>query len=187
MTNAKILYNLLLKKERNSEVEVYHPTEVKGVMKAIIPVLVLLVTLGMVSAVNSFIVPEVLTIQSNDLEIVDYCVENPTGTPFPGVDISITEWCKDANGIVGCQPADSLFDPELAVAALDVVTGADGCGDVQLTATGASGTFYYTIAGSLGGVQITSETGTALVPEFGVIGSSLALVLAGVLIWRKRK
>jgi len=31
------------------------------------------------------------------------------------------------------------------VAPLDAVTGADGCGDVQLTSTGASGTFYYTL------------------------------------------
>ena len=88
---------------------------------------------------------------------------------------------------MGCQtPPDENPTGELAVAALDAVTGADGCGDLQLTTTGASGNFYYTVSGSSGGATITRETGQALVPEMSVAAAGLALGLAGLLVWRKR-
>ncbi len=137
-------------------------------------------------AVDSRIVPEFTTLEPNDVELVDYCVSH-AGSPLPGTAITVTTFCKDHNGLVGCQvPPDDTGTAELSVAPLDAVTGADGCGDVQLTTTGASGTFYYTLSGSLGGSQITRETGTAVVPEFSTFLGAAALAASGLLVWRKK-
>jgi len=158
----------------------------KTTKASLLTLALLLLSAAPALAVNSVLIPEVMTIEPNDVEIVEYCVSH-NGAPLAGIAIAIDEVCKDHNGIVGCQtPPDENPTGELAVAALDAVTGADGCGDLQLTTTGASGNFYYTVSGSSGGATITRETGQALVPEMSVAAAGLALGLAGLLVWRKR-
>lgn len=166
-----------------------HLLEVKVMNKnASLGILALAVLMSAIPAlaVNSVLVPEVQSIEPNDVEVVQYCVSHD-GNPLAGIAIAVERVCKDHNGVIGCQvPPDEEPTAELSVVALDAVTGADGCGDVQLTSNSASGIFHYTVSGSSGNAEITRETGTALVPEFTTGLMALTLAAAGLLVWRKR-
>jgi len=155
----------------------------------VIPALVLvLLSAAAVSATNSFFDPERIVVMPDDVRMMRWCVEQ-YGNPAPGVDVILQTWCRDQNGVVGCQyPGDREFPPELWVLPLDWETGLDGCANLQINTNNApNGTTYWlTVSGELGGIEVTRETGQIdTVPEFGTIASALTLGLAGLLIWRR--
>ena len=137
-----------------------------------------------VSATNSRIIPETVVVTPDDVKLAEFCVTN-AGSPKPGVGVDVQQVCRDLNHVIGCQAADTLNPASLSVVALDAETGADGCADLQLVSTGANGTYYFAVSGSLGGAEVTRETGMAVVPEFGTVAAALSLVLAGALVWRR--
>lgn len=142
-----------------------------------------------VSATNSFFVPERLVVMPDDVRLMEWCIEQ-YGNPQAHVGINVMTWCRDQNGLVGCQyPGDREYPPELWVLALDAETDVDGCGNLQInTVSAPNGTTYWlTVSGDVGGVEISRETGQIdTVPEFGTMAGALALGLAGLLVWRKR-
>ncbi|MBD3203003.1 hypothetical protein GF327_01805 [Candidatus Woesearchaeota archaeon] len=166
-------------------------------MKKIIGILAIFL-ISIVSAVStpvstdSDIFPGVVAMEPNDSVDVEYCVvyidENDAETPAVGLDVATDKICKDQNSIPGCQAADTSSPAEFSVTVVDSVTGADGCATLTLSTTNAyGGTFYYEVNGEVEGEAITEETGTAYIPEFGVLASLAVLGLAGLFVARKRK
>ena len=69
----------------------------------VIPALVLvLLSAAAVSATNSFFDPERIVVMPDDVRMMRWCVEQ-YGNPAPGVDVILQTWCRDQNGVVGCQ------------------------------------------------------------------------------------
>ncbi len=141
-----------------------------------------------VSAAGDDLDPKHITMAETDTRYVEYCVFDITPEDLT-IDIIVDPVCRDQNSISGCQAADDNSPADFSATpvspTLSLVGGA-GCVDIELTTSDANGLFYYTVNGDLGGV-ITSETGTAYVPEFGTIGAVLALLGAGAYAAKKRR
>jgi hypothetical protein len=130
-----------------------------------------------------------------ETKIVQYCIDkvyyNPDTQeekrePFSGMDVVLGDVCLDMNELFGCQGADDLFPGAFTVTVLEPVTGDDGCADIELKTEEASGLYYFKLNGDLGGSVVTGETGSVLVPEFGVLGAVGILAVAGLFISKKR-
>jgi len=146
--------------------------------------LVVLSTLAI--ATDSDITPAAVTMDHNDVTVVQYCV---TGVTDGSLDIVVGKVCRDLNSVTGCQAADDLATTELVVTPDTpmTVSGGNGCVDVELKTVDADGLYYYTINGEYQGEVITAETGSVFVPEFTVLGAGAALAIAGAYIAKKRK
>ena len=125
-----------------------------------------------------------------DTHTVEYCVYDivpPNGT----IDVVVDPVCKDVDGVSGCNGED-IHDPAdfSATPAADLIETVDGqgCVDIMLETTDAEGLYYYTVNGESAETEIVAETGSvAVVPEFSVLGATLALGAVGLFIHKKRK
>jgi hypothetical protein len=148
-----------------------------------------LLLVSVVSATETTLSDDELTMDYTDVQVVTFCIENAQGVP-QDVDVVVNPVCKDLNALLGCQPADVMNPVGFAVVPNELTTGADGCADLTLTTTlgeGEEGLFYYTVNGQIGGTTVGSETGSVLVPEFGVVAAIGVLAAAGLFIYNKRK
>lgn len=162
-------------------------------MKKILGMVVgLMLFVPLVFAGNEVITPQVTGMAPTDTEIVDVCVTDKSGNPFPGVELLVV--CEGANSNLNdaCDAAENLNTGEFDVTVKnDGLTDADGCEEVQLDTIGATFQEYvYRIqAGEEGDAtgKVAEETGFAVIPEFTTIGATLALVGAGLYIYKKKK
>jgi len=159
-------------------------------MKKILGIAALFVLLAsFVSAVNMVITPQVVHLDTTDSKDVEVCVTKSNASPYAGLDLSITSICQDLNADEVCSPSENgnavgIFDAVVKTSPTD----ASGCGKVTLSTTNApGGTFAYSVLSQNAGVVVDEETGLAYVPEFTTIGATLALVGAGLYIYKKKK
>ena len=157
--------------------------------KLIAMIMFVLMSIGMVSAVGDTLDPLDITMAQNETRYVEYCVNGIV--PANGtVTIIVDPVCEDQDGISGCSASDDATQTEFTatpVSNITTVNGA-GCTDIELkTSATANGLFYYTVNGQKGEAQVTSETGSVFVPEFGILATLAVLGLAGVYISRKRE
>ena len=157
--------------------------------KLMILVMMAFMVVSIVSASDSYISEDELSMAYNDVRVVEYCISNAGGQQ--NIDVVITETCKDVNSVYGCQPGDASAAGLFAVSANPTVMNDGECVDITLTTTVADpadgGQFYYTINGQVGNANIgTEETGSVLVPEMGVLAAMGVLGAAGLFLYRKR-
>ena len=161
-------------------------------MKKMGVVLALLLALFMIMAssvlaTNLVITPDLVTMGTTDVEVVDVCLTKSGGAPYVGADLVVEIYCKDLNGNEVCDAGDISFPADFSAAPTATPTDATGCGEVTLTTSSASpGTYAYKVNGEDGGVKVASEHGLVLVPEFTTIGAGLVLAGAGYYMYRKR-
>ena len=154
-------------------------------------VMMAMLVVSVVSASDSTLSDNSISMAYNDTAYVDYCIDNVNGQQ--NINVTIDSVCRDADGIYGCSVADDsatgLFDVQ--VIGPQVINEGE-CTTLMLTTTinneADGGNFYYTVNGRVGGVALGSgETGLVQVPEFGVLAALGVLGLAGLFIYRKRK
>jgi len=155
---------------------------------AILAMLVVLASSAFASTTETTLeAPE--TMGFDDSEVGEFCIEDGSGNPLD-VDVLVDPICKDLNGFLGCNSGDE-FDPAgFSVTPQYLTTGEDGCVLLDLVtdlSEDDGGLFYYTVNGQVEGTTVGSETGSVLVPEFGIVAAGAALVGAGAYIARKRK
>lgn len=154
---------------------------------AIIMVLALLLVSVAVSATETTLSEDDLTMELVDSETVEFCLYEG-GVP-QDVTVVIDPVCRDLNEFIGCNAGDEYDPAGFTAVPVDGTTGPDGCVDIVLTTMldpEDAGKFYYTVNGQVGGTTVGSETGTVQVPEFGIIAAALVLGLAGFYIYKKR-
>ena len=148
---------------------------------------VLVLMASSVLATNLVITPDLVTMDTTDVEVVDVCLTKSGGSPYVGADLVVEIYCMDLNGNEVCDPLDTSFPPDFSAVVTSTPTDAAGCGDVTLTTSSATpGTYAYKVNGEDAGVVVASEHGLVLVPEFTTIGAGLVLAGAGYYIYRKR-
>lgn len=150
--------------------------------------MVSLLLVGVVSASTTTLSDTSLSMAYEDVREVEFCL---SGTGAGVIDVVVTNVCKDQNGLYGCQAADDFDVEDLFTVVPNQPTMADGeCIMVTLTTTiedeTMAGQFYYTINGAIGEAFIGSETGTVLVPEFGVVAGLAVLAGAGLFLYKRR-
>ena len=155
--------------------------------KNIIYILMLLVLVVGVSATTTTLTDDSLTMDYHDQVINQFCISQ-SGVPLQ-TQIVIDPVCKDLNGLLGCQADDEINPVGFSVLTTQIVTDENGCANITVQTNLApedAGVFYYTVNGVVGDAKIGSETGTVLVPEFGVLGAAAVLGLVGLYIYKKR-
>ena len=131
--------------------------------------------------------PQVTTMAPTDVQTVDACITDAFNNPFVGVTLVIDTYCQDFDNNQVCNAGDSLFPVTFTPTVTASPTDALGCGEVTLTTSSASpGTYVYKVNGEVAEVEVASESGLVLVPEFTTIGAGLVLAGAGAYIYRKR-
>lgn len=158
--------------------------------QTLIITMMLLVSIGMALAAGDNLSPLDTTMGQGEIKYVDYCVYDMT--PATGtLEITVEPVCEDYDGYSGCSMADDLATTEFSAMAISNISVIDGggCTDIKLTTSpNASGLYYYTVNGQNGGVNVlVSETGSVLVPEFGILASLGILAAAGIFVYKKRK
>jgi|SRR3989338_2889307 len=145
---------------------------------------------GFVLASDLDLNPQFTTMAPTDVKIVEACIteDGLSGTvPLVGIDLSVTVWCLNVNGNTVCDGPDLFFPATFTPVITQDPTNASGCGEVTLTTSGAAGGEYrYRVNGMDAGVEVASETGIVLIPEFTTIGAGLVLAGAGYYMYRKR-
>lgn len=163
---------------------------VENMKKMIIMIMMALTLVGSALAAGDNLSPLDTTMAQDDVQYVDYCVFDASA-PNNELIVFVNGVCEDYDGYSGCSVADDSATTEFSAVAVDNITlvNGAGCTDIMLTTSAnASGLFYYTVNGDNGGVNVlVSETGSVLVPEFGVLASLGILAAAGIFIYRKRK
>ena len=152
----------------------------------------LLLLVPLAFAGNEVITPQVTGMEPTDTAMVDVCVTDKNGNPFVGVELEVV--CEGANLNLNeaCDDDENGNTLEFDVTVLnDGLTDADGCEDVRLATIGATFQEYvYRIQANQIGTatgKVAEETGFAVIPEFTTIGATLALVGAGLYIYKKKK
>ena len=130
--------------------------------------------------------PQVTTMAPTDVQTVDACITDAFDNPFVGVTLVIDTYCQDFDNNQVCNAGDSFFPGTFTPTITGSPTGLDGCGEVTLTTSLASGTYVYKVNGEFASVEVASESGLVLVPEFTTIGAGLVLAGAGAYMYRKR-
>lgn len=154
-------------------------------MKTIIYILMLLALVVGVTATTTTLSDDNIKMDYYDTVNVEFCMANNDG-PLD-VNVVVDPVCRELNGLYGCQEDDDLNHTGFTVLPAELTTGEDGCVELVLTTDlEYDGQFYYTVNGQIGGTTIGSETGSVLVPEFGIIAALGILTIAGIYIYRKR-
>ena len=158
-------------------------------MKSIIAILaVFLLTASSVLATDLDITPDLVSMATTDVEVVDVCIKKSGGDPLVGADIVVETYCRDLNSNEVCDGADVALPAGFSAVVTSTPTDGSGCGEVTLTTTAATpGVYAYKVNGEDGGVLVASEHGLVLIPEFTTIGAGLILAGAGFYMYRKRK
>ncbi len=130
--------------------------------------------------------PQVTTMDTTDVRTVDACITDAFDDPFVGVDLVIDTYCQDLDNNQVCNGAEGP-SAEFTPTVTSSPTDGTGCGEVTLTTAGASpGTYVYKVNGEVANVEVASESGLVLIPEFTTLGAGLALAGAGLYMYRKR-
>ncbi len=155
--------------------------------KMFVFVTLLIMLVGAVSATDTTLSEDDLTMDYNDVRTVEFCI-NESDVPLD-VSVVVDPICKDLNSLVGCNSGDTYNPTGFSVVPNEATTGADGCVDLTLTTSlsqGQEGLFYYTVNGQVGGSTVGSESGRVFVPEFGIIATLGILSIIGIFVVRKR-
>ena len=157
-------------------------------MRKLYGLLVLFVLMASsVLASDMDLTPQVAFMDTTDVQIVDACITDAFGNPFVGVDLSIETWCQDFDSNQVCNGADTFFPGTFTPVVTSTPTDGTGCGKVTLSTVSASpGQYVYKVNGQVASVEVASESGLVLIPEFTTIGAGLALAGAGYYMYRKR-
>ena len=157
--------------------------------KILILTMMVLMLVGVVSAVDMTITPQLVHLDHTDSKDVTVCVTYADGSPYVGLDLSITSQCQDLDGDEACSPSEDGNAVGIFNAAVNTTpTDANGCGLVTLTTTNAAGgTFAYSVLSENAGVVVDSEGGLAYVPEFTVLATLVMLGAVGLFVAKKRK
>ena len=114
------------------------------------------------------------------------------GTPVQGIDLEISEYCKElADPSYDCNAGDHYSPSEVGVG-VSAQTDVNGEALITITHDGSSnfGEYHYTVCdvseGSCG-IGAASVTGDFFIPEFGVLASAAIVGIAGLYIARRRK
>ena len=140
-------------------------------MKKIIGIFIAFVIMltSIVLAVGDDLTPKDVTMMSNDVRTVQYCVDGVIPADLT-IDVTVSNVCQDVNGISGCQIADNHTQTEFSAVpvfpTLTLVNGI-GCANITLTTVNAEGLYYYTVNGEITGEVLASETGSVITPECG--------------------
>ena len=113
-------------------------------------VFVLLLSLLLVSTVaaipvatDSYIEDPVVSMDPYEYKLNKFCVnfidEDNVTTPASGLEVVIDIFCKDNNGLVGCQQNDTKYPGDFWVITIDPVTQYDGCAMFGLQTLNANG------------------------------------------------
>ena len=157
-------------------------------MKKLFGVLALFVLMAsQVLATNLVINPDLITMDTTDVQVVDACLVHSGGAPYVGADLVVETYCKDLNSNEVCDAGDDLVPLGFSAVVSSTPTDVTGCGKITLTTSGASaGTYAYKVNGEDSDIVVATEHGLVLVPEFTTIGAGLVLAGAGAYIYRKR-
>ncbi len=154
----------------------------------LVSMMLVLSVIGVVSATNGVLDDEQVTMGYHDVRTVTYCIyEN--GNPVVGFPVVVDPVCKELDNVLGCSAGDEFNPAGFTAVPASSVTGADGCVDIVLTTNlpqNDGGIFVYNVNGDNGQTYVASETGTVYVPEFSVVAAGLALLGAGLFVFRKR-
>ncbi|MBI2558029.1 hypothetical protein HYW20_01795 [Candidatus Woesearchaeota archaeon] len=147
-----------------------------------------LIMAGYVLATNLVLDPDLVTMGTTDVEVVDACLSQSGGAPWVGADLIVETYCRDLNSNEVCDAVgDITFPAGFSAVVTSTPTDATGCGKVTLTTSSATpGTYAYKVNGMTGATVVASEHGLVLVPEFTTIGAGLVLAGAGYYMYRKR-
>ncbi len=158
-------------------------------MKSLILILVsMMLLVTAVSATNGVLDQETVTMDYQDVRVVSYCIYED-GNPVTNFPVTIDPVCRELDNVLGCSAGDEFNPAGFSAVPAAPTTGADGCVDIILTTDldqNKGGTFIYNANGDNGYGYVASETGTVLVPEFGVLAASLVLLGAGLFIYKRR-
>ncbi len=140
-------------------------------------------------ATNLVLDPDLVTMATSDVKVVDACIQASGGGPLVGADLTVEKYCKDEDSDGGCDGGivDTMFPvSDFTAVVTSTPTDAAGCGKITLTTiTAAPGQYAYHVNGAKGSIEV-KEIGLVLVPEFTTIGAGLVLAGAGYYMYRKR-
>ena len=138
-------------------------------------------------ATNLVLNPDLVSMATTDVRVVDACITKSGGDPLVGADLVVETYCQDLNSNEVCDAGDISFPAGFSAVISATPTNASGCGKVTLTTSAATpGTYAYKVNGQTGGITVASEHGLVLVPEFTTIGAALVLAGAGAYMYKKR-
>ena len=142
---------------------------------------------GSVLATNLVLNPDLVTMATTDVKVVDACLSQSGGAPLVGADLVVETYCQDLDSNEVCNAGDVSLPAGFSAIVTATPTNASGCGQVTLTTSSATpGTYAYKVNGMTGSTIVASEHGLALVPEFTTIGAGLVLAGAGAYMYRRR-
>ena len=158
-------------------------------MKIFLVMLALFVLMvSSVLATNLVITPDLTTMDTDDVQVVDVCIKKSGGDPLVGADLVVETYCRDLNSNEVCDGGDVTLPAGFSAVVTSSPTDGSGCGEVTLTTSSATpGVYAYKVNGEDTGVLVASEHGLVLIPEFTTIGAGLVLIGAGLYMYRKRK
>lgn len=134
------------------------------------------------------ITPDLVSMSTTDVKVVDACISKSGGDPLVGADLVVETYCMDLNSNEVCDGADISLPAGFSAVVTSTPTDASGCGEITLTTSAATpGQYAYKVNGEDGGVIVASEHGLVLVPEFGIIAALGMLTIAGMFVARNRK
>lgn len=148
-----------------------------------------LMLVSAVSATTTTLSESEIAMAYYDVRDVEFCLSGANGQQ--NIDVVIDPVCRDLDNNYGCAAGDDYDIGDLFSVTPSQSTMNDGdCIMLTLETTiedeADGGKFFYTVNGQVGGTTIGSETGTVLVPEFGVVAALVALAGAGLFVYKRR-